>query len=238
MKFITTSWDDGHPLDFRVAELLNKYNLKGTFYIPKANQENEVMTEKSIVELSDAFEIGGHTLNHIRLNRKVRLEYSDEILGSFNWIKQLIGKDPVSFCFPGGVYNNAVIKCAFSSGYRILRSTELLSIQNDESRIIGTSIQMYDHDIVTYFRHLIKRRKAQNLIQWLLSGPTDNLIKLIHYYLYIIEQKGHGVFHLWGHSWEIEKYDLWSKLEEVLRHLASYNQFKFITNGELLNPEN
>ena len=31
---ITTSWDDGHPLDLRVAELLAKYGLQGTFYVP------------------------------------------------------------------------------------------------------------------------------------------------------------------------------------------------------------
>ena len=42
MKIITTSWDDGHPLDFKLAELLNKYNLKGTFYIPRSNAEHRV----------------------------------------------------------------------------------------------------------------------------------------------------------------------------------------------------
>jgi hypothetical protein len=31
VAYITTSWDDGHPLDLRVAELLAKYGLKDTF---------------------------------------------------------------------------------------------------------------------------------------------------------------------------------------------------------------
>ena len=31
---ITTSWDDGHPLDLRLAELLHKYDVPATFYIP------------------------------------------------------------------------------------------------------------------------------------------------------------------------------------------------------------
>ena len=39
--YITTSWDDGHPLDLRVAELLTKYGLHGTFYIPKAARERD-----------------------------------------------------------------------------------------------------------------------------------------------------------------------------------------------------
>ena len=33
--FMTTSWDDGHPLDYRIAEMLQEYGLRGTFYIPK-----------------------------------------------------------------------------------------------------------------------------------------------------------------------------------------------------------
>ena len=46
---VTTSWDDGHPLDFKIASLLEEYNLKGTFYIPKANCENLVMEEEEII---------------------------------------------------------------------------------------------------------------------------------------------------------------------------------------------
>ena len=37
VAYITTSWDDGHPLDFRVAELLAKYGLPGTFDAARPN---------------------------------------------------------------------------------------------------------------------------------------------------------------------------------------------------------
>jgi hypothetical protein len=36
--YITTSWDDGHPSDLRVAELLIKHGLRGTFYVPMTAQ--------------------------------------------------------------------------------------------------------------------------------------------------------------------------------------------------------
>ncbi len=32
--YFTTSWDDGSIYDMRLAELLLKYGLKATFYIP------------------------------------------------------------------------------------------------------------------------------------------------------------------------------------------------------------
>ena len=49
--YITTSWDDGHQLDLRVAELLTKYRLHGTFYIPKA-------TENGTMKAAAYFEYG------------------------------------------------------------------------------------------------------------------------------------------------------------------------------------
>src|SRR3974390_553944 len=64
--FITTSWDDGHPLDMKVAGLLMKYGLAATFYVPLRNRR-EVMDRDQLCELSSVFEIGGHTVTHCDL---------------------------------------------------------------------------------------------------------------------------------------------------------------------------
>jgi peptidoglycan/xylan/chitin deacetylase (PgdA/CDA1 family) len=65
---ITTSWDDGHPLDYKLVALLEKYDIKATFYIPLANVENNVMERSQMKDISNYHEIGGHTVNHIYLN--------------------------------------------------------------------------------------------------------------------------------------------------------------------------
>jgi hypothetical protein len=41
-----------------------------------------------------------------------------------------------------------------------------------------------------------------------------------------------GVFHLWGHSWEIEKYGLWKELEMLLEMLAFNRDIAYMTNTE------
>ncbi len=41
-----------------------------------------------------------------------------------------------------------------------------------------------------------------------------------------------GVFHLWGHSWEIEAHDDWDRLRHVLGELAHAGAV-CVTNGEL-----
>ena len=68
--FVTTSWDDGHPADLRVADLLDKHGLNGTFYIPCSNSEGRpVMSSSDVTELARRFEIGGHTQTHISLTQ-------------------------------------------------------------------------------------------------------------------------------------------------------------------------
>ena len=64
--FITTSWDDGHPSDMRLAEMLARHGLTGTFYIPRSISTG-VMPDSDIRRLSSNFEIGAHTLNHVFL---------------------------------------------------------------------------------------------------------------------------------------------------------------------------
>ena len=64
--WITTSWDDGHPLDMRLAEMLVCNKLKATFYIPR-HIPSGVMSQAQVRELSQTFEIGGHTLDHVFL---------------------------------------------------------------------------------------------------------------------------------------------------------------------------
>ena len=42
-----------------------------------------------------------------------------------------------------------------------------------------------------------------------------------------------GLWHLWGHSWEIEKYSMWDELETVLAAAAKYTQARPVTNSQL-----
>src|SRR5438874_5330287 len=77
---VTTSWDDGHPSDLRVASLLDKHGLSGTFYVPSANSENKaVMAATEIAELGRRFEIGGHTQNHVSLTEMAPHLAADQI---------------------------------------------------------------------------------------------------------------------------------------------------------------
>ena len=191
------------------------------------------MPPSRILELSRHFEIGGHTLNHIRLNIPDLELIKTEVEGSFNWLKELMGYNPVSFCFPGGKYNALSARAVFDAGYQLARTTELLSTSNGNHNILPTTVQVYQHPAGTYIRHLIKRRRWQNLYQWLQSGSGSSLEALTNSFLDKVE-KNEGVFHLWGHSWEIEERGLWKKLEFLLKILSERKNFDFIQNKHLV----
>lgn len=235
LKIITTSWDDGHVMDFKLAALLEKYRIPGTFYIPRHNNERKVMSTAQVKELSKSFEIGGHTLNHVRLSFHNETLLNDEIGGSYKWLSDLLGISPLSFCFPGGVFNEDAVKAVFGAGYQLARTTELMSTKDlYKDKLMPTTVQLYEHPMPAFIKNGIKRRRWQNLLRLLKSNTDKNVIGLTEHYLKQIEERG-GCFHLWGHSWEIEEYGLWDKLEKVLKIVSDKSDFICLQNKEILN---
>jgi hypothetical protein len=47
-----------------------------------------------------------------------------------------------------------------------------------------------------------------------------------------------GVWHLWGHSWEIEEYGLWDDLREVLEMVGRHPNVQYLANSELIQRPN
>ncbi|HVF97561.1 MAG TPA: polysaccharide deacetylase family protein [Flavisolibacter sp.] len=233
MKFITTSWDDGHPLDLKLADLLAKYNLPATFYIPKVNAERPVMPEQQLKELAKNFEIGGHTLNHVRLATTSSTVLETEIDGCYQWLSELLGAAPSSFCFPGGVYNTVALQTVFNAGFKMARTTELFSTKPFlSSQTTATTLQAYPHSAFTYTKHLVKRKRWTTLFNWLKSGTELSLCKLAEIYLEQVKLSG-GCFHLWGHSWEIEEYNLWRLLENLFKVISDCPDFTYVQNRGL-----
>jgi peptidoglycan/xylan/chitin deacetylase (PgdA/CDA1 family) len=233
---MTTSWDDGHPLDMRVAELLAKYGLTGTFYVPRVSQK-PVMTSSQIRGLCHSFEIGAHTLEHVRIDRLPDREVSMQLSGSREWIEELTGKSCRVFCFPGGRFRVGQLPLVRQAGYQAVRTVELLSTANPR-RIAGlclipTTVQVFPHGPCAYARNALRRFSASGM-PWprrsLLARDWTALAK--EYFLRTVEQG--GVFHLWGHSWEIEEQGQWVYLENFLKTMCQCREeLKGVTNSEL-----
>ena len=189
------------------------------------------MREEDILELSRYFEIGGHTLRHVSLKKLSPYAAWEEIQGSYDWLRSLLGKAPVSFCPPFGDYTGRHLSLIHETGFKIIRTTELLSTRRPPS-LLPTTLQVYDHSRFTYFKHLLKRRRLQNLGLWCSSGFSTDTFRLVDHYLEHLLLHG-GCFHIWGHSWEIDHHHQWRKLEKIFSIISHLSGFSYVENGQL-----
>ena len=116
-----TSWDDGHPFDLRIAELLAKHGLRGTFYVPAAS-ERGTMSPGQLRDLAASFEIGAHTLGHPVLTALDDAQARREIIGARRPLCHVLPP-------PKGRYGRRYGHIVRQAGYLGLRSAELASLE-------------------------------------------------------------------------------------------------------------
>jgi peptidoglycan/xylan/chitin deacetylase (PgdA/CDA1 family) len=234
--WLTTSWDDGHPLDLRLAEMLHGHGLAATFYIPRAAPTG-VMSEPQIRQLAQSFEVGGHTLDHLFLSTIPDGRAEQQISGCKDWLEQTTGRRCQMFCPPAGKFTAAHLPMIRRAGFRGMRSVELLSTSAPKATPdlveMPTTLQAFPHSRPTYIKNTLKRRRFANLWRYILLGGPSGWEKLAEKLLENVLTRG-GVFHLWGHSWELESAGQWDALERILKLLArAASSARVVTNGQL-----
>ena len=234
--WVTTSWDDGYPLDCRLGELLDRYGVEGTFYIPVRSQM-PVMNPSEIRELSRRFDIGGHTLTHVPLNRLTTEQGRHEIFGAKHYIEDLTGTPCTMFCPPSGRYRREHLGQIREAGFLGVRTVELMSVAYPSLHhglvLLPATLQLYRHRASTYVKNALKRKRWRNLQTLVWRARSLDLVQASGALLDSLLETG-GVFHLWGHSWELEHSRLWGTLECVLKRLrANRDRCRFVSNATL-----
>ena len=240
MASCTTSWDDGHPLDHRVAALLAKYGLTGTFYVPIENAR-EVMNAQQIRDLGGSFEIGAHTAHHVVLTEVSAETAENEIHDSKRRLEDITGSVCDGFCFPRGRLHRGHLQMVRRSGFRYARTVELLSTRVPARRsgiyLIPTTVQVCPHRWTIYAKNGAKRLALGNLKNMILHSRSQDWPETARSMLRMVARRG-GVFHLWGHSWEIEKRQQWAALEAVLLEMRELRSLlPCLPNASLVQAE-
>ncbi len=232
---VTTSWDDGHKLDMRLARLLEKYGLKATFYISPEDREfvaDDRLSKQDIKKLHENFEIGAHTMTHPLLPQIETNVAKQEILSSKKWLEELVGHQLSSFCYPAGEYSAEHVKMVENAGFMYARTVRRFSWSEPKKLLeASTTVHAYKHwsdaFLILWFAKLNPAKFYKYLMNW------DQLAIALFDYV----QKSGGVFHLWGHSWEIDANEDWARLENVFRYIAHKPDVTYMTNKELVRPE-
>jgi peptidoglycan/xylan/chitin deacetylase (PgdA/CDA1 family) len=226
---VTTSWDDGHALDVRLAGLLDEYGIAGTFYVaPRYDHSGfRPVSASSLRALAERFEIGGHTLSHAHLPRLPPGDAMREIVEGKHAVEDMIGREIASFSYPYGEYRGDHVSMVGDAGFTAARTIRRDAFDAGEDPLqLPTTVHgaRYRRDAWRLLRHGPSVRKGWN--RWW------NWDAHARFLLDEVSVRG-GMFHLWGHSWEIEAHGDWTRLEGFLAHLAGRENVRFVTNHEL-----
>ena len=205
-KAVTFSFDDGRQNDARLAQLLNRYNLKGTFHLNGKNYFNKTASElQAVKNCYQGHEIACHTVHHGFLNVQPGVSVVHEVLEDRKILEQIAGYPVVGMSYLFGVVSKEAIAAFRACGIVYSRTT-----QETNGRAIPNDFMRWDPSA-----HFLRAQKAIDL------------------FLRFIQNQWVDVLYLWGHSFEFENNKNWDLLDRICKELSGKPDIWYATNIEI-----
>lgn len=135
-KAFNVTYDDGVLQDIRFVELLNKYNLKGTFNLNSGLMENEFewthvsgcvvkrLSKDKALSLYAGHEIACHTLTHPYMDNLSEPEILHELQADKANLEKLFDREIKGVAVPFDYYSELIENCVKQSGFSYARTSE------------------------------------------------------------------------------------------------------------------
>ena len=222
-KAVTFSFDDGVTQDIRLIEILNRYNLKGTFNINsdllgRSGELNrngrDVRHDKvqpcDLRAIYEGHEIAVHTLTHPNLTQLDGDEIIRQVEQDRKQLSQLCGYEVVGMAYPCGGVNNDE------------RVAEIIK-NNTGVKYARTITSTHKFDMQT---ELFRFNPSVYYIEENLGEVIDSFLR--------IKSDEPQLLYIWGHSYEMDaEYITWEKFESLCAALASRDEIFYGTNREV-----
>ncbi len=237
LRIVTTSWDDGDASDIRIADLLRSRGIAGTFYVPITGYSGKKrLSDCDLRTLcSEGLEIGAHTVSHKTLSRLMPKELHYEVGTCKQILEQTLGREVLMFCYPNGRYTAEATRCVKDAGYLGARTVRMLCQGAQFPAFeMPTTIQAYPHPAFTYIKNQGRAKSISGLMKYVTEykrfGRWVDLGK--HLFDEVLENG--GIWHMYGHSWEIDELGIWNDLRELLDYVSYQEGVTYATNGGVL----
>lgn len=225
MKALTFSYDDGITQDFRLVELLNKYDLKCTFNINSEllGRRGMLMRDgkrishykihpEDVKGLYAGHEVAVHTLTHPNLTQQEDAEVIRQVETDRLNLSELVGYEVVGMAYPCGGVNNddrvaEIIKNNTGVKYsRTITCNDSFDVQDNLYRFNPTAHHLEFDKIMEMGKKFIEMKPDKPQI-----------------------------FYIWGHAYEMDYMgDYWVKLEEFFDLMSHHDDIFYGTNKEIL----
>lgn len=227
---VTTSWDDGSRFDVRVAELLTRYGLLGTFYASTGPGGKRTIDEHGLTLIAQEHELANHGRTHTPFTalsaEEIRneLEWGERELAHFGRVARVVAP-------PGGKIDERVTRVVHELGYG-LRTAPILGKARHYPGTIEPTFLFYPHKSTALVRSA-GRRKALPAISLLLAWARGRDFRRRAISLLSTAAERFACVHVWGHADEVERLQLWEPLRGVLA-AASELRLTPVTNSAAL----
>jgi peptidoglycan/xylan/chitin deacetylase (PgdA/CDA1 family) len=237
-KIVTTSWDDGDCADLKVAEILRSRGSRGTFYIPINYRERPLSHSELRALALEGFEIGAHGFSQKPLWGLQPKELAQEVGPCKQILEDILGKEVELFCYPRGRYDANAIHALQEAGYKGARTVRMLATRPVTDPFqLPTTLQVFPHPRLDYLKNVARAQSLESL-----QSGMVNILRLGNWVelgksLFDKVMEDGGIWHLFGHSWEIEKLGLWDDLREMLDYVSRREGVSYVPNCALLQPQ-
>ena len=191
------SFDDGHILDLKTATLLENYGFRGMFYITTGwlGQDYKLTADDIRGLVARGHKIGAHTRQHpMDLKEVNSVDATLEIIGSRADLVDILGIDVTSFSYPRGRFDARIKDIVKRGGFTEARTVK-----------VGFTGGEYDPFEKPTTLHMYNRKEYGGLT-WPVYAQD-----------LLAQEPAH--FHVWGHSWELDKNNDWGNFEQLLKIL-------------------
>jgi len=233
---VTTSWDDGHHIDLRLADRLAAHALKGTFYIALNYPGQKDIEDEEVRALhAMGMEIGSHTLTHQRLTGRPAEELRYEFKESKKRLEDILSAPVVALSYPEGAFTAAACVALHETGYVLGRTTMAFRIAAVfEPARMPISVDFCRASRTALVRNALRDANFAGLSGWLRFAHLETDPVRLGRILFDAALASGGIFHVNARSWEIDGNHLWDDLEALLSYVANRPGVRYLTNSEVL----
>lgn len=218
-KAFNVTYDDGVLQDIRFVELLNKYNLKGTFNLNSQLMEEEFewmhengivikrLAKDKVLSLYNGHEVASHTLTHPYMDNLSREEIMHELKDDKANLERLFGREIKGFAAPFDYYSDLIESCVKECGFEYARTPA-------ESRTFAPQSDYYKWRATVF--HL-----------------DSELDKFTNDFLNTNEE--FALFQIAGHSYDLDVENMWEQIESIFKKISSDENILPMTTIEIIN---
>ncbi len=223
-KAFTLSYDDGIKQDERFIKLLKSRNLACTFNLntglmgdndhlnqPGIDCTHYKFKKEEILSIYDGYEIAVHSHTHPDLITVGEPMVAYELITNRKELEDLVHHPVRGMAYPMGTHNQMVEDVAKSCGIAYARTVNAT------------------HDFSI----------PSNFLTW---DPTchhtdERLMSLTDEFLTEATESS-KLFYVWGHTYEFDAFDGWSRMEQFLDRIAGHEDVWYATNIEIFDYVN